>query len=154
MPQISAGILLHRRRDGRREVLLVHPGGPFWVKKDEGAWSVPKGLVEPGEEEFACARREFHEETGFQSGADSVDLGYFRLTSGKRLHIWAVEGDCDPAELVSNTFEMEWPPRSEQIQRFPEVDRCDWFCRQQALIKITKGQRAVLEAFFARFADS
>jgi len=153
MPVISAGLLLYRRREPGVEVFLVHPGGPYWVSKDEGAWSVPKGLVDVGEEELACARREFKEETGFdvQSSSGERDLGTFRLPSGKRLHVWAIEGDCDPTELNSNLFEMEWPPKSGHIARFPEVDRGGWFSRTAALLKIVKGQRPVLEKFYSEF---
>ena len=148
---ISAGILLYRRRAGTLEVFLVHPGGPFWVKKDEGAWSVPKGLVGEGEEELVCARREFTEETGFDpgEGGHEKDLGTYKQPSGKHIHVWALEGDCDPSRLRSNTFELEWPPRSGQKKQFPEVDRGAWFDRAAALIKITRGQRAILEKFFA-----
>jgi predicted NUDIX family NTP pyrophosphohydrolase len=151
MPAISAGLLLYRRRDSGVEVLLVHPGGPYWAGKDEGAWSVPKGLVDAGEEELATAHREFKEETGFDArGAGSErDLGTFQLPGGKRLHVWAIEGDCDPAELQSNLFEMEWPPRSGRRARFPEVDRGGWFDREPALLKIAKGQRPVLEKFYS-----
>ena len=151
MPAISAGILLYRRRDSGLEVFLVHPGGPYWASKDEGAWSVPKGFVDAGEEDLACARREFKEETGFDvpGAGNERDLGTFQLTSGKRLHVWAVEGDCNPAELHSNLFEMEWPPKSGRTARFPEVDRGSWFDRMPALLKITKGQRPVLEKFYA-----
>ena len=151
MPVISAGLLLWRPRNSGVQVFLVHPGGPYWAKKDEGAWSVPKGLVDSGEEELACAHREFREETGFEppaSGAE-LDLGTFRLPSGKQLHVWAIEGDCDPAALHSNLFEMEWPPKSGRTARFPEVDRGDWFDRLQALVKIVTGQRPVLERLYA-----
>lgn len=131
----------------------MHPGGPYWEKKDDGAWSVPKGLVHPGEDELACARREFKEETGFDASerGPKHDLGTFRQQSGKRLHIWAIEGDCDPAELTSNVFEMEWPPKSGRASQFPEVDRGAWFDRAQALLKIVKGQRPILEKFYAEF---
>ena len=151
MPPISAGILLYRRRDSGVEVFLVHPGGPYWARKDEGAWSVPKGLVDAGEEELACARREFREETGFdlQGVGRERDLGTVQLPSGKLLHVWAVEGDCNPAELTSNLFEMEWPPKSGRTARFPEVDRGGWFERTTALLKIVKGQRPVIEKFYA-----
>jgi predicted NUDIX family NTP pyrophosphohydrolase len=147
---ISAGLLLYRRRGDLLEVFLVHPGGPFWARKDEGAWSVPKGLVSGGEEELACARREFAEETGFDPGGrgHERDLGTFRQPSGKHVHAWALEGDCDPTQLRSNTFELEWPPRSGQKKQFPEVDRGGWFDRSAALVKITKGQRVILETFF------
>ncbi len=151
MPVTSAGLLLYRRR-GIFEVLLVHPGGPFWAKKDDGAWSVPKGLVENGEDEFAGARREFQEETGFVAGQHGHDLGVFRQPSGKRLHIFAVEGDCDPAKLESNLFEMVWPPKSGRLQQFPEVDRGAWFDRSSALVKILKGQQPIIERFYDRFA--
>jgi predicted NUDIX family NTP pyrophosphohydrolase len=145
----SAGILLFRRRDDHAEVFLVHPGGPFWAKKDDGAWSVPKGIVDPGEDEFAAALREFKEETGSDIGGDARDLGVFRLPGGKRLHVWAIEGDCDPAQLKSNLFEMQWPPKSGRMQSFPEVDRGAWFGKAQALQKIVAGQRPILETFFA-----
>ena len=152
MPPVSAGLLLYRWHGAQLEVLLVHPGGPFWAHKDEGAWSVPKGLVHPGEDELAAARREFTEETGFtaSTGAEH-DLGIFRLPSGKRLHVWAVAGDCDPEALRSNVFEMDWPPKSARTGRFPEVDRGGWFDRAQALLKIAAGQRAILEKFYAEF---
>ena len=151
MPPISAGVLLYRRRGARLEVFLVHPGGPYWARKDDGAWSVPKGLVDPHEDELVGARREFREETGFDAGGSGSehDLGTFRQPSGKGLHVWAIEGDCDPAELESNSFEMEWPPKSGRTAHFPEVDRGGWFGRPDALVKITKGQRAVLEKFYA-----
>ncbi len=153
MPAISAGLLLYRRRNSGVEVFLVHPGGPYWARKDDGAWSVPKGLVDPNEEDLACARREFREETGFdvRAGSPEHDLGTFRQPSGKRLHVWAVEGDCDPAELRSNQFEMEWPPKSGRTMSFPEVDRGGWFDRTQALLKIVKGQRPVVEKFYVEF---
>jgi len=150
----SAGLLLYRRRGETLEVFLVHPGGPFWARKDEGAWSVPKGLVNPGEDELACARREFTEETGFDPPAtgQEQDLGTFRQPSGKRVHVWALAGDCDPRQLKSNTFELEWPPKSGQRKLFPEVDRGDWFAPPVALLKVSQGQRAMLEKFFADLA--
>lgn len=151
MPQVSAGILLYRRVASGTQVFLVHPGGPYWARKDEGAWSVPKGLVDAAEDELAGARREFGEETGFEAGRMGAeqDLGSFRLPSGKRLHVWAIEGDCDPAALRSNLFEMEWPPQSGRTGQFPEVDRGAWFDRTEALRKIAPGQQPVLEKFFA-----
>lgn len=154
MAQVSAGILLYRRSASGLEVFLVHPGGPFWERKDEGAWSVPKGLVDADEEELQCARREFAEETGFDlrgQGAEH-DLGSFRLPSGKRLHVWAVEGSCDASALRSNFFEMEWPAGSGRRGRFPEVDRGEWFTRALALRKITAGQRPILEKFYLELA--
>jgi predicted NUDIX family NTP pyrophosphohydrolase len=146
----SAGLLLYRRRSSGVEVFLVHPGGPYWAKKDAGAWSVPKGIVDPDEEELAGARREFLEETGFDldASADLHDLGTFPQSSGKRLRIWAVEGDCNPTDLSSNLFELEWPPKSGRSAQFPEVDRGGWFDHEQALHKITKGQRPVIETFY------
>ena len=146
---VSAGIALYRRRRGAIEVLLIHPGGPYWARRDEGAWSVPKGLVDAGEDAFVCARREFREETGFAIDDDGFDLGLFPQPSGKRLHVWAVEGDWDPEKLKSNLFEMEWPPRSGRMQRFPEADRAAWFAPDEAQTKIVKGQRAMLEALYA-----
>jgi len=153
MPAVSAGLLLYRRRGSRTEVFLVHPGGPYWAKKDDGVWSVPKGLVDPDEDQLACARREFKEETGFDANGrgHEHDLGIFRQPSGKRLHIWAIEGDCNPAQLCSNLFELEWPPKSGRTRQFPEVDRGGWFDRAQALLKILKGQRPILEKFYAEF---
>ena len=153
VPQVSAGILLYRRTNTGTEVFLVHPGGPYWARKDEGAWSVPKGLVGAGEEELACARREFREETGLDApGGSERPLGGFRLPSGKRLEVWAVEGDCDPAALRSNLFEMEWPPRSGRTAQFPEVDRGGWFDQPAALRKVAPGQRLVLGKFYAEYA--
>lgn len=151
MAATSAGLLLYRR-GVHLEVFLVHPGGPYWAGKDEGAWSVPKGLVDPAEDELAAARREFREETGFDFDIPSramCHLGVFRQPSGKRLHVWALEGDCDPQRLTSNLFSMEWPPKSGRLQQFPEVDRGAWFDPTQARAKITRGQRAVLEKFYA-----
>jgi predicted NUDIX family NTP pyrophosphohydrolase len=154
MPVISAGLLLYRRRSTGAQVFLVHPGGPYWASKDDGAWSVPKGLVRPGEDELACARREFSEETGFDAGAgsDAHELGVFRQPSGKLVHVWAIEGDCAPAALKSNHFALEWPPGSGRMEHFPEVDRGAWFEAAQALIKITRGQRPILEKFYAGLA--
>jgi predicted NUDIX family NTP pyrophosphohydrolase len=135
-------------------VFLVHPGGPFWTKRDEGAWSVPKGLVDPNEDLLAAARREFREfreETGFEVGAKFHDLGIFRQPSGKLLHIWAVEGDCDPSKLVSNSFEMVWPPKSGRMESFPEIDRGAWLQRVEARARIVRGQRPILEKFYSDF---
>lgn len=131
------------------EVFLVHPGGPYWAKKDDGAWSIPKGIVEEDENCLACARREFHEETGFDVDGQPVNLGSFRLPGGKLLHVWTIEGDCEPGKLRSNAFEIEWPPKSGRTQSFPEADRGAWFGCADALRKVTKGQKPVIEAFFA-----
>jgi predicted NUDIX family NTP pyrophosphohydrolase len=148
---VSTGLLLYRQRGSRTEVFLVHPGGPYWANKDDGAWSVPKGLVDPHEDELAGARREFKEETGFDAAGRGRerDLGTFPLSSGKRLHVWAIEGDCNPAQLRSNLFEMEWPPKSGRTRQFPEVDRGAWFDRESALRKIATGQRPLIEKFYA-----
>jgi predicted NUDIX family NTP pyrophosphohydrolase len=153
MSVLSAGLLLYRQRGTGTEVFLVHPGGPFWSRKDAGSWSIPKGLLHPGEEPLAGAQREFAEETGLQPGASGreCDLGSFRLPSGKQLQVFMLEGDCDPSELKSNLFEMEWPPHSGRRAQFPEVDRGGWFDRSAAQLKITAGQRPVLERFFAQF---
>lgn len=149
-PIISAGLLLYRRRAAHIEVFLIHPGGPYWSRKDQGAWSVPKGLLNAGEDALCAARREFTEETGFDAPAGAeLALGVFRLPSGKQLQIWAVEGDCDPSQLTSNFFEMEWPPKSGRTARFPEADRAGWFEPDEALGRITKGQRAVLERLYS-----
>jgi len=145
---ISAGIALYRHGPGGIEVLLIHPGGPYWAKRDDGAWSVPKGLVDPGEDEFACARREFEEETGFAVQGRGLDLGVFRQPSGKRLRIWAIEGNCDPRQLRSNLFELEWPPQSGRVLKFPEADRAAWFAKREAWTKIVKGQRPALERLY------
>lgn len=145
----SAGILLFRGRPAGREVFLIHPGGPFWANKDAGAWSIPKGLIYPDEDPLAAARREFLEETGFTPDGSFVLLGAFRQPSGKQLTVWAVEGDCDPGKLVSNSFTMIWPPRSGRLCSFPEADRGAWFDRDEAMVRILKGQRPILEEFFA-----
>lgn len=147
MPQRSAGIVLYRRRGGGVEVLLVHPGGPFWARKDEGAWSIPKGTYEPGEDPLAAARREFEEETGSPVPAgEAIALGSFRQDSRKIVDAWAVEGELDPATLKSDTFAMEWPPTSGRMQEFPEVDRAEWLAPEVAARKILKGQQPILEA--------
>jgi predicted NUDIX family NTP pyrophosphohydrolase len=153
MPQRSAGILLYRRKGGGIEVLLVHPGGPFWAKKDDGVWSIPKGLIESGEEAIVVARREFEEETGALLQGDLVPLGSFAQSRAKTIEVWAAEGDFDPASLNSNTFSMEWPPRSGRMQAFPEVDRAQWFGPDAAFDKILKGQRPVIEGLLQRLAD-
>ena len=127
MPKrISAGLLMYRIRDGRLEVLIVHPGGPFWTKKDAGSWSIPKGEFEAGEEEFAAAQREFQEETGVVPAGPFIDVGEIAQKGGKRVRAWAFEGDCDSAAIVSNTFSMEWPPRSGRMQSFREIDRAEF----------------------------
>jgi predicted NUDIX family NTP pyrophosphohydrolase len=146
MPQRSAGIVLYRRRGRQLEVLLVHPGGPFWASRDDGAWSIPKGVYQQGEAPLAAARREFAEETGSHVEGEAVALGAFRQPSGKIVEAWAVEGELDPATLRSNTFTMEWPPRSGRMREVPEVDRAEWLSLEAASRKILKGQRPILEA--------
>jgi predicted NUDIX family NTP pyrophosphohydrolase len=136
MPKKSAGLLMYRVRDGKLEVLLVHLGGPFWAKKDAGAWFMPKGEVEPGEDELGAARREFKEEIGFDPGDELQPLGNVKQKSGKTVTAWAFEGDCDPAALKSNTFTIEWPPRSGKQREFPEIDRADFFTVDAARAKI------------------
>lgn len=139
-PKESAGLLLYRRRDDRIEVLLVHPGGPLWKKKDEGAWSIPKGELDGDEDALACARREFEEETGFVADGPFLPLGSVRQKSGKLVHAWAFEGDCDPSALRSNGFEMEWPPRSGRMQQFPEIDRAEFFDIERARERLNPAQ--------------
>jgi predicted NUDIX family NTP pyrophosphohydrolase len=141
----SAGILAFRRHDDGIQVLLVHPGGPFWVDKDEGVWSIPKGLIEAGEDPLETARREFAEETGFDAEGSFVPLGDIRQPSGKIVHAWAVEADFDPSLFRSNTFSLDWPPHSGTQADFPEIDRGEWFSLDQARAKISVGQRDLLE---------
>jgi len=154
MPQTSAGLLLYRIRGGELEVFLVHPGGPFWAKKDAGAWSLPKGVAEPGEDLLAAARREFEEETGFRPSGDASPLTPRTLRSGKVVSAWAVQGDCDPATLRSNEFTLEWPPRSGRMQRFPEVDRAAWFGVPEARERINPGQRGFIDELAAMLAHA
>ena len=152
MAATSAGILPYRRGAESLEVLLVHPGGPFWAKKDEGAWSVPKGEVDLGEEARACALRELAEELGSSLGLSAeqlVELGSVRQKSGKVVHCWAAEADFDPAELRSNTFEMEWPPRSGVKREFPEVDRAEWLAPAEARQKINPTQADFIDRLLA-----
>ena len=145
MPLHSGGILLYRRRLPGIEVFLGHLGGPYFAKKDQHAWSIPKGLIQQGEQPLAAARREFQEEIGFTPAGRFRELTPVRQAGGKIIHAWAVEGDCDPAALRSNMFEIEWPPRSGRMQSFPEVDRAAWFALDEARSKIIKGQAALLD---------
>lgn len=144
MAKKSAGLLAFRKAKGRLEVLLVHPGGPLWAKKDEGAWTIPKGEFKDNEDPLEAAKREFEEETGFTSGTEVIPLGHLRQPRGKIVYAWAVKGDFDPARLKSNSFSMEWPPRSGRQQEFPEIDRAAWFTIEEASNKILKGQAAFL----------
>ena len=145
MPKESAGLLMFRRRNNQPEVLLAHPGGPFWKNKDLGAWTIPKGEIQPGEEPLAAARREFAEELGFTAEGNFVPLIPIQQKGGKRVQVWVFEGDCDPGLVKSNTFQMEWPPRSGSMQEFPEVDRVDFFQLNEAKQRINPAQTACLE---------
>jgi len=136
---------MYRFREGVLEVFLVHPGGPFWAKKDLGAWSLPKGEFDPEEDALAAARREFAEETGFPAEGEFIPLTPLKQPSGKIIAAWAFEGDCDPGAVQSNTFTLEWPPRSGKQKEFPEIDRAGWFTLEEAKVKITKGQTGFLE---------
>jgi predicted NUDIX family NTP pyrophosphohydrolase len=146
VPRVSAGLVIFRRRGRAREVLLVHPGGLFWAKKDLGAWTIPKGEVAEGEDELTTARREFEEETGFRAEGPFHALGSVKQKAGKVVHAWAFEGDCDPAALRSNTFRVQWPPGSGQWRTFPEVDRAEWFDLAEARRRINPAQAALLDA--------
>jgi len=144
--RVSAGILLFRRRPAGLEVLLAHPGGPLFTRKDAGHWTIPKGEVEPGEELVAVARREFEEETGQTPPAGPViDLGNIVQKGGKVVHAWGLEGDLDPASAVSNTFEMAWPPRSGLRELFPEIDRVEWFGPEEARRRIKETQIPLID---------
>jgi predicted NUDIX family NTP pyrophosphohydrolase len=140
-------LLVYRRKEQGLEVFLVHPGGPLWAKKDLGAWSIPKGEYSANEDPLAAARREFQEETGFVVEGDFLELGTIRQAGGKLVSAWAVEGDCDPAGLKSNVFEMQWPPRSGRMAEFPEVDRGAWFALSEARERILGSQKAILDRF-------
>jgi predicted NUDIX family NTP pyrophosphohydrolase len=145
MARASAGLLMYRRRGTRIEVFLVHPGGPFWARKDRNAWSIPKGEIDPGEEPLAAAKREVEEETGLVVQGEFRPLAPVRQPGGKVVHAFAVETEADPAQVQSNSFEMEWPPRSGRMERFPEVDRAAWIPLEEARDKIHKGQIPLLE---------
>jgi predicted NUDIX family NTP pyrophosphohydrolase len=155
MPQRSAGMLVFRfsqKGSDAIEVLLVHPGGPFWAKKDAGAWSIPKGLVEDGDEDHAgTAAREFSEETGFACPeGEKLDLGEVKMKSGKLIHAWAVEGEVDPSKLKSNLFSMEWPPKSGKTQEFPEIDRGQYFSPEEARLKLHPSQVPFMDRLLRR----
>lgn len=151
--KLSAGLLMFRRCEGEVQVLLVHPGGPFFQKKDAGAWSIPKGEIEDGEDFLAAARREFHEETGLTAAGPFIQLTPIKQKGGKTVHAWAFEADCDPATIVSNTFPMEWPPKSGRQVEFPEIDRAEFFDLTTARQKINAAQSALLDELSEKFAS-
>jgi predicted NUDIX family NTP pyrophosphohydrolase len=151
MPKKTAGLLLFRETQGRLEVLLVHPGGPFWARKDDGAWSIPKGLLEENEDAWAAAKREFMEETGGTvPDGEPMRLDPLRQAGGKIVYAYAMRGDFDPTTLKSNTFLMEWPPKSGKQQEFPEVDRAGWFTLEIAQVKILQAQAPLLRQLLER----
>ena len=152
MPRTSAGVLLYRRKDNELQVFLVHPGGPFFAKKDEGAWSVPKGELDEGEDALAAARREFGEETGCKAEGDFIPLSPIIQKNGKTVLAWAVEGDCDADAIRSNTFALEWPPKSGRVRDFPEVDRAGWFTVDEAKKKINPAQAALMDDLLSKLA--
>lgn len=149
----SAGLVMYRMRDDQLEVLLGHPGGPLWAKKDAGAWSVIKGEIAPGEPLLSAAQREFSEETGWTAQGPFIELGSVRQKSGKVVHAWAFRGDCDPATLQSNQVEIEWPPRSGKRLRVPELDRAEFFPLPRARLKINPAQVALLDALERALSD-
>jgi predicted NUDIX family NTP pyrophosphohydrolase len=145
MPRLSAGLLMFRIKDGALQVLLAHPGGPYFVKKDDGAWTIPKGEPDADEDLLITAQREFEEETGIEPTGPFIPLQPIKQKGGKIVHAWAFEGDSDTAAIKSNTFSMEWPPHSGRQQEFPEIDRAEWFNLATARTKIKAGQEALIE---------
>jgi predicted NUDIX family NTP pyrophosphohydrolase len=145
MLQVSAGLLMYRKTEAGLEVFLVHPGGPVWAKRDLGAWSIPKGLIDPGEDQLEAAKREFAEETSLVPSGPFIYLGDIRQKSGKRVYAWAFEGNCDPGQVKSNTFTMEWPPKSGRMKTFPEIDKGEFFALPDARRKINPAQAALLD---------
>lgn len=152
MPAPSAGLLVYRGTADVLEVFLVHPGGPFWARKDLGAWSIPKGEISPDEDPLPAARREFEEETGSAVEGPTLALGEIRQAGGKRVQAWAVRGDLDASQVRSNTFEIEWPPRSGRMRAFPEVDRAAWFAIDEARRRILPSQAPLLDRLLAALA--
>jgi predicted NUDIX family NTP pyrophosphohydrolase len=153
MPKRSGGLLMYRFRDQILQVLLVHPGGPYWKNKDNGAWSIPKGEAGPTEDLLGVAQREFEEELGHKPDGRYVELAPVKQKGGKVVHAWAFEGDCDPSTIKSNTFAIEWPPKSGKISEFPEVDRAAFFSLEEARKKINLGQAALLDELEIRVAS-
>jgi predicted NUDIX family NTP pyrophosphohydrolase len=149
MPRTSAGILMFRRPGAAIEIFLIHPGGPFWAKKDLGAWSIPKGEYGPDEEPLDAARREFNEETGFTVDGEFIPLPPIKQKGGKIVSAWAVEGNVNASAIQSNSFSMEWPPKSGRQAEFPEVDRAGWFDRDEARLKLNPGQAPLVDALCA-----
>lgn len=150
MSKVSAGLLMYRVREGKLEFLLAHPGGPFWKDRDAGAWTIPKGEIRPGEEPLAAAQREFEEEVGFKPQGRFIELTPIRQRSGKLVHAWGFEGDCDPSCVHSNVFNMEWPPHSGRFEECPEVDRAAFFDLEEARKKINPAQMPLLEEMAAK----
>jgi predicted NUDIX family NTP pyrophosphohydrolase len=145
MAKVSAGLVMYRRRGGRAEILLIHPGGPYWRGKDLGAWSIPKGEIESGEDALYAAKREFEEETGLRPEGEFYPLKPVKLRSRKTIFAWFFQGDFDPATLNSVTFPMEWPPRSGRMEEFPEADGAQWFTLEEGKLRISAGQRSFVE---------
>jgi predicted NUDIX family NTP pyrophosphohydrolase len=154
MPRLSAGLLMFRIKDGALQVLLAHPGGPLFKKKDEGTWTIPKGEPDPGEDLLLAAQREFREETGLESHGPFIPLKPIQQKGGKIVHAWAFEADCDPSSIRSNLFTMEWPPHSGRQAQFPEVDRAEFFNLREARQKIKAAQYALLEELAAILKNS
>jgi predicted NUDIX family NTP pyrophosphohydrolase len=153
MPKKSAGIVLYRKTKGMLEILLVHPGGPFWAKKDEHAWSIPKGELAEGEDAVKAAQRELREETGLVVEGKLIELTPAKQKSGKLVLAWAIEGNFDPVNLRSNMFEMEWPPRSGKMKEFPEVDKAAWFSIGEAAVKIVEGQVSIIHELQSKLSS-
>ncbi len=145
MGKVSSGILFYRFVQGKLHIMLVHPGGPFYARKDEGAWSIPKGIIESGENPFDAARREVKEETGVDVSGPAIDLGQIKQPGGKIIHAWAVSQNVDTSRIESNSFQLEWPPKSGTIREYPEIDKAQWFKVHDARVKIRKGQLGFLD---------
>ena len=150
MANQSAGILLYRRRNNRVELFLVHPGGPFWQKKDLGAWTIPKGEFTENEKGLKAAQREFEEETGIALSGNFIELTPVKQKAGKLIYAWALEGNVDPSAIVSNSFKIEWPPKSGQYREFPEIDKAEWFSEEEAKEKINPAQARLVDELLQR----